>query len=94
MKDLLLDIDGDIDIAGGDLVVGECDEQNQLLMLQANKGDYKENPTIGVGVTNWLKDENPANLLAEIKKEAERDGMTVREVKFTDEGKIYLDASY
>lgn len=94
MNDILLDINYDLQIENGDLVTGNSDEQHQQLLLVCNKGDFKENPTICVGVERWLKDEDDVSgLLGEIKSEFEKDGMKVNSVLLTD-GKLDIDASY
>jgi hypothetical protein len=93
MKDLLLDESGDLSLEGGDLTVGESTLQHQSLLLHTTKGDWRENPLAGVGVAGFLKDELPGELLAEIKKEFEKDGMTVNSL-FLDDENININATY
>ncbi|MBS0647398.1 MAG: oxidase [Verrucomicrobia bacterium] len=92
MKDFLLDENDDLAINGDLLIVDKSDEQHQRLLLLTNKGDWKESATVGVGILRWLKDEGEG-LLAEIKKEFEKDGMTVKKIDLT-EGKLTTDAAY
>jgi hypothetical protein len=94
MNDILIDDELDMKMERGDLVTGLADLQHQHLLLISNKGDWKESPTVGVGVHSWLKDDEPAGLLAEIKKEFERDGMTVNKVEILTDGKLNVDANY
>jgi hypothetical protein len=77
MKDILLDTAFDLAIASGDLVVGESTRQHQNLLLLVNKGELREFPTHGVGTAGWLLDENSGDYNGEVKREFERDGMTV-----------------
>lgn len=93
MNDFKLNTDLDFEIADGDFVTGDATSEHQELLIYSAKGDWKENPTVGVGAAGFLKDEDVNGLLGEIKKEFERDGMIVRSVSFTDE-KIKVDASY
>lgn len=94
MNDLILDDYYDLTTENGDLVTDVSDEQHQKLLLAVNKGDFKENPTIGVGVAMWLNDDNQDGLLGEIKKEFEKDGMTVKSLSINEEGKLDIDARY
>ena len=93
MNDILLD-NYDLKIANGDLVVGNSDEQQQQLLIVCNKGDFKEKPTVCVGSYEFLKDEDMSGLLAEIKKEFERDGMQVNALATDADGKLKIDAHY
>lgn len=93
MNDILLDSGFDLMIGNGDLATGNSDLQHQQLLLACNKGDFKENPAVCVGAAGWLKDEDESGLLAEVKKEFEKDGLEVKEVIMTD-GKLNIDANY
>lgn len=92
MTDFLLN-DSDLLIINNDFVLGESTLQHQQLLLQSNKGDWKENPLAGVSVLSWLKDDNEAGLLSEIKQEFEKDGMKVNKLQLLN-GKIEIDAYY
>jgi hypothetical protein len=93
MEDFLIDDIKDLQTANGDIAIGHSDEQHKELLLVSFKGDFKERPTIGVGLAGWLKDDNVTGLLGEIKSEFERDGMEVNYVEVNDD-KINIDASY
>jgi hypothetical protein len=93
MEDILLNTTHDLDIANGDLPIGESTLQNQDLLLMTNKGEWKENPTIAVGAAGFLKDEEEAGLMAEIKTQFEKDGMKVKQIEITEE-KLNIDANY
>lgn len=94
MQDILLDSNYDILTEDGDFLIGESTVQHQQLLLVCNKGDFKENPAICVGVARWLKDDDKMGVLGEIKKEFEKDGMTVRKVSLTKDDKLNIDAGY
>lgn len=93
MNDVLLGEDYDLQIADGDLVVGLSDNQHQACLLLAEKGSFKQFPTMGVGLTNFLKDDSPADLLREVRLEFSTDGMKVKSLGM-ENGKLLIDASY
>jgi phosphoheptose isomerase len=93
MTDILLDEDYDLKITNGDLVTGTSDLQQQQLLLQTFKGEWKEKPTMAVGAAGFLKDADAQGLAAEIKQEFERDGMTINGIEVTTD-KINVDAIY
>lgn len=94
MKDILLDENSDLQIITGDFVSGDSDGQNQELLLSTDKGEWKENPKVGVGLFAFLNDENPNALLREIREQFTSDGMTINELKILPQNKIGIDASY
>jgi hypothetical protein len=93
MTDLLLDENLDLQIIDNDVVTGESTEQHQELLCLCNKGDFKENPLSCVGIATWLKSNDVAGCLAEIKTQFEADGMTVLNINY-DGQKITPNASY
>lgn len=93
MMDIMLDSVYNLLFANGDLVVANAEQQHQQLLLDTAKGDWKENPTVGVGAATWLKDHKLNGLTAEVKKEFERDGMRVENVTVTD-GELKVNAHY
>jgi hypothetical protein len=93
MKDIKINSSLDVSFENGDFVVGDSTEQHQQLLLVTNKGDWKEDPTIAVGVQRFLKDEDNSGLLTEIKKEFERDGMRVNKIELSSDS-IIIDAPY
>lgn len=94
MNDLLIDENKDLAFANGDLATGNSDYQHQELLLMTDKGDWKEQPTVAVGVRYWLKDNDAEGLMGEIKQEFERDGMSVKKIEIANDGKLNIDASF
>ncbi len=94
MNDLIIDENFELAIANGDFIADVSDAQQQNLLLICDKGDWKENPTVCVGVQRWLNDDEPEDLLAEIKKEFQRDGMIVNDLTLTDDKILNVDAHY
>lgn len=93
MQDFILDTDGDLKIANGDLVIAESDLQHQEDILKSDKGHNKEFPTMGVGLEEYLNDDDVSGMLNEIRKQFKADGMTVNSVKYNN-GNVQIDANY
>lgn len=94
MNDLLLDENGDLSIKNGDFEIGFSDNQHQEHILIANKGEYKEFPELGVGIAAMLGDDDYTDMLIEIKKNLEYDGMKIKNVKFDENGNLDIDGYY
>lgn len=77
------------------LVIGETAAQNQAIILQSFKGEFKEYPTLGVGISDILSDNEPTGWRREIALQLESDGMKVRtvDINFTS-NKLIIDADY
>lgn len=77
------------------LGVGNATYQNQAIILQAVKGEFKEYPTLGVGISDMVNDHETTGWTREISLQLESDGMTVKEVDIDiTSGKLTLDAEY
>lgn len=92
MKDILFN--DDIEIKNGDFAIGESDNQHVKHILLASKGEYKFSPELGVGIDRMLATEEPMEFLIEAKKNLEYDGMKVKNISFTENGTINVDAKY
>lgn len=97
MKNIDLQIDEDYglmtDTAAHDLVVGDVTYQNQALILQAQKGEWKEKPMLGCGIGDMTNDEDTGNWKRAIREELGRDGIKVKQLKINGE-QIEIDADY
>lgn len=94
MIDLLLDIDGDLHMKGGDLVLGTSVRQHQQLLLWIDKGALRQHPTVGVGLRNYLLDEvRSGTINAAVKRGFEDDGMRVTKVQLRG-GAVQIEAHY
>ena len=93
MRDIQLDTSFDLVIKNGDFSVGESTQQHQQCLLLAEKGSYKQYPTVGVGIATYLKDDSPSDLLREIRIQFSKDGMNVNSLGF-EQGKLRIDAPY
>lgn len=94
MIDILLEANTEPVIKEGDFVAGESTRQHQKLLLIAEKGEWRESPLTGIGLRTELMNETTGiELLTTIKKEFEKDGMSVLQIK-SKEGNITAEAIY
>lgn len=77
------------------LEVGTTTFQNQALILQASKGEFKEYPTLGVGISDILGDNEATGWKREIALQLKADGMKVKTVELDlKNNKLTIDAEY
>lgn len=77
------------------LEIGETTWQNQAIILQAAKGEFKEFPLFGAGITDMTGDHDTAGWKREIMLQLEADGMSVNEVQIDMiNNKLTIDAEY
>ncbi len=94
MKDFLLDDNGDLKIVNGHFVIGDCSAQNQKSLLLATEGEIRSSPLSGVGIFNFLQDEDLDGLQLKARRQFEMDGARFKKLVFEGDGKMKLDASY
>ncbi|MDM1070883.1 oxidase [Empedobacter brevis] len=92
MIDIL--IDEDLEFEDGDFAIGISDKQHIKHILKAFKGEFKEFPELGVGIEQMINDDNYMDILIEAKKNLQYDGVEVKNIKFTNEGKLNVDGEY
>ena len=80
-------------VKNGSLLVGDVLRQNQALVLSLHKGELKENPSVGVGISDMLLDNDPIYWRTLIKEQLEMDGQSVDKVVITMTG-INIEAKY
>lgn len=93
MNDILLSSQSDLAIAAGDFELGDCLKQSQSLLLLTCKGEWKQNPTAGVGVGSYLETASTDALSREIREQFSRDGMQVDSVLIRN-SQLYIEASW
>lgn len=99
MTDILLDETFDLIIEKeatdkGDFLIEESTKQHQALILMANKGEFKQSPLVGVGVSLYLEDDRLGAMKSELQQQLSLDGMTVDELRIFNDGRIFINASY
>lgn len=74
-------------IASG-LVIGNIDYQRCRMIIEGQKGEFKEWPTLGFGIDNYLKSvtsQTRQKFITELTKELKSDGMTTARVVVGDD---------
>ena len=96
MKDILIDNNNnDLRLStDGDFEVGYSDNQQQKAILTTEKGEWKEHPEVGVGIAQMLADDLYTEMLIEVKKQLEYDGMQINDVALQEGGKLLIDGQY
>lgn len=94
-KDILLDDNMDVKSKNGDFVIEDSTLQNQQLLLVSEKGEWKENPVVGIGIRSWLLDDATVHELhQEIQKQFSLDGMRVNKITGNTYFDTVIDADY
>jgi len=75
------------------LVVCDVTYQNQALLLKAQKGEFKESPTVGVGIEDIVNDNDMRLWRKEITEQLEVDGQRIDRLVL-NESEFILDAKY
>ena len=76
------------------LVLGNTLYQNQAVILQAQPGEIKELPVLGVAISDVVLDNDFLSWRRRIRRHMELDGQTVNEVKFDLNKNLVIDAGY
>ena len=85
--------DYDMVVKDGSLLVGDTTAQNQAVIIASHKGEFKEQPSVGVGISDMLLDHDSLAWRQEIREQLEIDGQTVNKITVTKTG-ITVDANY
>lgn len=78
----------DLKIENGHLCVGDTLAQNEYLLLVCNKGEVKETPTLGVGISDMLNDNDILGWKRKIRDGLKADGMKVEQITIASDGRI------
>lgn len=96
MTDYDLDINVMQDASGrivSGLVVGDILHQNQALIMVFQKGDLKDDVSVGVGIDRMLLDNDRLTWVREIREQLEMDGQKVESV-IVDSKSVRIKANY
>lgn len=92
--DYLQGDDYDIVISNGDLVSGESTEKHQNDLILINKGDQRILPVVGIGIANYINDDEFGSVKSEIQKQFELDGMRIDRLRIFEDGTTDIKAEY
>lgn len=92
--DIMLDATNDLLIEDGDFVVADATEQHQNCLLLANKGDYKTQPMLGVGIFMYINDDEPQDMMREIRTQFTNDGMEITKMSVRLPSTVTIEAIY
>jgi hypothetical protein len=73
--------DDDLLIEDGDFVVTESTVQHQSDLLRLKKGELRQFPKTGVGIDDFLLDDNAGDIYQEIQRQFEADGLLIRRLE-------------
>ena len=76
------------------LVLGNTMNQNQAMILIANPGDFKFNPTMGVAIDELILDNDYLRFRHRVREHFAKDGLKVKSVQLSDGKPLLIDASY
>lgn len=80
-------------LRGSALAVDDTTYQNQMVILKAHKGEVKEHPLVGVGISSIVNDHEFAYWKRLITDEMEKDGQIISRLNVTTTN-IELEARY
>jgi hypothetical protein len=76
------------------MVVGDTMNQNQALILIANPGEFKFNPTLGVAIDELILDNDYLRMRHRIREHFAKDGLNVKSLQLSEGKPLLIDASY
>jgi hypothetical protein len=91
MTALILDSNNELVIQHGTLALGDTRDQNASLIVLAEKGEFKEHPQLGVGISQFLKSVNrEKELQRAIRVQLALDGIRPKEIEYQN-GKLHIE---
>ena len=91
MQDIILE-NNSLKIIDGDFEIGKSDNQHIESIFESHKGEFKESPEIGFGVSQYLKTNvSKLEFKRALKVELERDGFENLEINIDKQGILNVD---
>jgi hypothetical protein len=80
----------DLVIKDGSLDVGNTDEQDAVIIINAQPGQFREHPTLGVGIINYSASSgSSADLKRQMLVQLEANGFTNIDLSLVRNGEMY-----
>lgn len=76
------------------IMIGQTINQNTGLILICRKGEFKQEPVLGVGIEDILLDQDYLDWRRKIRINLELDDQNVKEIKFSSIDNLFIDADY
>lgn len=86
-----LNNDNDLVIENGDFKQTTSHDQDIQKILSSNVGDYKQFPTLGTSIVDFINSENPYLIEQRVRLQLKADNFSVNRVRYAN-GKILIDA--
>ncbi|MCR4558720.1 MAG: hypothetical protein K5685_01415 [Bacteroidales bacterium] len=92
---ILLDTEtNDLKVKDGHLQIGDTLYQNLAIITEAHQGEFKQFPTLGVGLDQYLGEEGTYNatLKHAIRENAKYDNVKITALQISETGEINIKA--
>ena len=76
------------------VVIGNTLEQNKAFLLMARAGDFKANPTLGVGIQDALLSSDLLEYRHKVREQFAKDGLKITNLDLYNLKKIKIACSY
>jgi len=76
------------------VLIGKTINQNTGLILISRKGEFKQEPVLGVGIEDILLDNDYLEWRRKIRINLELDEQRVNDIKFSSVDNLFIDADY
>ena len=84
---------GFIQVGASGIEIGDTLEQNEMLLLAMQKGESKEHPLLGIGISDMVNDDNMLDWQWRIVEGLAIDGIKVKELQINNDT-INITAGY
>lgn len=91
MNDIVLTPDYDLLVENGDFALADTLNQQIACLLESRKGDYRQYPDLGIGLCDYLLDDQINALQREAAVQLRRDGLRLTKLQNRN-GQIWIQA--
>lgn len=84
---------GDILVGKNGVSIGDTSQQNQYLILVSHPGEWKESPLVGVGIGDYVNDNETDFIRHSIREQFWMDGITIEKMTVKP-GDVKITAAY